>query len=491
MGDCWSTWRLLAADQWGVPAPSPAGLRRHRRLAVATAAVSAVLCAAGVVAATGSGAGGGPRSGHGPVGVGTTATGPRRTLAHGASSDATAAVGSATHVRHDATSTSVAAVATSLVSATETRRSSNAIARSSDTSSGASATTATAAPLLTAGQPGYDQVVSEAQFIESAQLPNGAIETYPNSSLVSPYIGDYAAMGLARATQLTGDPSYLAAAWRWIAWYQGAEGPGGVVDDANVVDGTTTSTGSVDSTDATSGTFLMAVLAAVEASGNTTELQAHAGAIGDAVGVIASTTNAQGLTWALASYQAAYLMDESEVYGGLRAAIVLADLLGDDTLASEATTMAQRLDQAVATLWNPSLEAYDWAAFPDGFTQPTNWAVLYPDDLEQMWAVAFGLALSSTATTLSSEFLARQPLWDQPSAQALQNVKGHDVDQTVEFWPVVVWALVADGQSQAAAAGEAAIQADAAAHDDDWPYTPGIAGQLIVGESLLLGQPAL
>lgn len=394
-------------------------------------------------------------------------------------------------VRHGGAHGPVPAATESLVPATGTQWPSNTIIRSSDPTSSSSAPMATAASVLTAGRPGYDQIVAEAQFIESAQLPNGAIETYPNSNLVSPYIGNYAAMGLARATQLTGDPSYLAAAWHWIAWYQGAEGPGGVVDNANVVDGTTTSTGSVDSTDGTSGTFLMAVLAAVQASGNTTELQAHAAAISAAVGVIASTTNAQGLTWALASYQAAYLMDESEVYGGLRAAIVLANLLGNDALTSEATTMAQRMGQAVATLWNPSLGAYNWAAFPDGFTQPSNWAVLYPDDLEQMWAVAFGLASSSTATSLTSEFLARQSQWDQPSAQALQNLNGNDVDQTVEFWPVVVWALVATGQSQAATAGEASIQADAAAHDDDWPYTPGTAGELIVGESLLLGQPAL
>ena len=328
-------------------------------------------------------------------------------------------------------------------------------------------------------------VRDESQWILGAQLADGAIANYTDKVAVWPYLANYAAIGLARATKVTGDPSYLSAAWRWLTWYQSHETSAGFVTDYTIsTDGVEVSTGDMDSTDAYAGTFLYAVWTAYRVKNDRASLKRLAPGVNGAVRAIEATLDGDGLTWAKPSYHVKYLMDESEVFAGLRAASNILSTLGDKSGSSRTAAEASGVKAGVGGLWNPVLQAYDWAVHADGTHQVTTWSTFYPDALEQTWAVAYGLTDSARASQLIGTFTQLHPYWDQPASIWYSNGS----PQPVNYWPVVGWALDAAGQSAAAATGAASIRSGALNAGRAWPYTPGISGQLGV---LVSGGPDL
>lgn len=319
-------------------------------------------------------------------------------------------------------------------------------------------------------------VSSDARWILSAQLGDGAILNYPGGNYVSPYMSNEAAEGLARASELTGDAQFAAAAWRWLGWYQRHEGQSGFVTDYKVVGGALVSTGDMDSTDAYAGTFLSASLDAWSATHNSQQLAALRPGIAGAMSAIEATQGADGLTWAKPTWRVAYLMDQAETFAGLRAAVQLGQALGDQALAARAAGDAAKMAAGVAAMWDPAEGAFCWARHADGFCQPTNWAQLYPDALEQMWAVAYGLATPSQGAAITSRFLADHPEWDHPSAPALVNGS----QATAGYHAVAGWGLIQAGDTAAASAAAGAIQAGADSSGMAWPFTPADAATLII-----------
>jgi hypothetical protein len=335
------------------------------------------------------------------------------------------------------------------------------------------------APVSAVATPAYSPatqqaVRAEADWILTAQLFDGAIAHYPDKVAILPYLANYGAVGLVRASKVTGDPRYLQSAWRWLFWYRDHENVNGYVTDYVVQNTEAVSTGTMDSTDAYAGTFLYAAWSAWDAGRDTTALGALRPGVAGALRAIESTLDSDGLTWAKPDFHVKYLMDQAEVYAGLRSAAALATVLGDRATASRASSEARRLKAAVAALWNPATASYDWAVHGSGVHTATNWSVFYPDALEQMWAVAFGLT-DARSTAITSRFGALHPYWDAPTASWAANGQTH----AVEYWPVAGWAYAVAGSPAQAALGSAGIRSAALSSSRAWPYTPGIAGQLI------------
>ena len=165
---------------------------------------------------------------------------------------------------------------------------------------------------------------AHAEWIMRAAMADGAIAHYVDQKAVWPYLSNFAAMGLARASRTTGDPRYVAAVWRWLRWYQDHQDGNGYVTDYNITNGAPVSTGDMDSTDAYAGTYLLG-----SARGLAHDRRPAAGARpsiagSGAVAAIESTQQSDGLTWATPSWRVKYLMDQAETYAGLRAAQELA-----------------------------------------------------------------------------------------------------------------------------------------------------------------------
>lgn len=320
------------------------------------------------------------------------------------------------------------------------------------------------------------QIQSDAAWITTAQLPDGAIATYPDQKVVSPYLANMAAEGLARASVITHNLTYAADAWRELAWYSKHENTQGYVTDYDVYNGVEVSTGNEDSTDAYAGTFLLAAATTWAADPDPSQLAALRPGLQGAVSAIESTQDSDGLTWAKPSWHVKYLMDQAETYAGLIALPPLASALDDVTLAARAASDAARMRAGVAALWNPALASYDWAVNGDGTLQTTDWANLYPDSMEQAWAAAYGLTSTSTASELTRHLAQAHPEWDQPTSPALIN----GTTGPAGYWPVAGFAFLAAGMPTEAAAGAASIQEAADAAGRAWPFTPADAGNLIV-----------
>jgi hypothetical protein len=349
----------------------------------------------------------------------------------------------------------------------------------------AGSVTAGVVAALPAGADVRGDVRYDADFVTSMQAPSGAILADVTGRLVDPYVANYAAWGLARATRYTANPAYAAAALKWLIWYQDHMDAGGIVHDYTVVNRTLQATNDEDSVDATSGVFLLAAQEEYRAGGSgqgRAALDLLRPGIAKAVGAINSLRDADGLTWAKPSWRVKYLMDNSEAYAGLQAAVDLASAMGNPALAAAAAHGASMAQAGILTLWNPTTMAYDWAEHANGYRQPANWAVLYPDSVEQAWTVAYGISSPARSRDLMARLATAQPNWDRPTATATY-WDGVAYPSTVDFWSVVGWAFDAVGNADRGAAGAAHIRDGAWKLNRQPPYTSGAQGALLLLES--------
>ncbi|MDX6207482.1 MAG: hypothetical protein QOF39_3539 [Frankiales bacterium] len=342
-----------------------------------------------------------------------------------------------------------------------------------------------AGPALAAGSTVRSQVADDAAWLRQGQLPDGAIAWYVDKQRINPYLGNYAAIGLAEAHKVTGSAADLTAATAWLRWYAAHEDASGFVTDYTVsATGAEVSTGDMDSTDAYAGTFLLATRAVWRAGATKATIRSLSAGVAGAVSAIEATHDADGLTWAKPTWHVKYLMDTAESYGGLRAAADLASVLGNAALQARAAADASALSLGAQGLWNAATASYDWARHGDGSQTSTDWANLYPDSMEQSWAAAFGLAAPDRAVALQNTVIAAHPLWDRPGASDLSN----GVPAQVGYWPTAGWALLRSGATNQAAMAATYIRTASLSTGRAWPFTTGTAGQLIVLES---GDPSL
>ncbi len=331
-------------------------------------------------------------------------------------------------------------------------------------------------------------IQQQADWILQAQLPDGAIAAWPDKPvlrLIAPYGANMAAAGLARATQVTGDPSYAEHAWQYLDWYASVEDPTtGYVTDYTVQNGTTpVSNGNIDSTDAYAGTFLTAAWDTYYVTRDQGELQRLAGGIAGALHAIESTQQPDGLTWAKPSWQVAYLMDNAQALAGLEGNAALESALGNTALAEEAAGCAAEMRQGIADLWDPTTQAYDWAEQANGWRHATDWSNFYPDAMEQAFAVLWGAVTGQRASLLMQQVVTDHPDWDQPTADDNFLDNASVIKQPVGYWPSVGSALTAAGDASLGQDGVAVILLSASQVSWAWPYTTANAGDTIVAAS--------
>ncbi len=326
-------------------------------------------------------------------------------------------------------------------------------------------------------------VTSDADFIVASQLPSGALKLFPSAVRIEPYVSNYAAAALVRASKVTQKRSYADVAYRWLSWYAAHQQTNGIVDEFAVnADGSLTDTNGSDSVDGSGGTFLIAVRELWRLDHRTTELNALRPAIVRAVKGIQAMQDTDGLTWALPTYHVKYLMDQSEAYGGLLAGVELAQAMGDTSTGQLASATAAKIKVGVAGLWNASTSSYNWAKHEDGTQIPTNWTVIFPDAAEQAWAVAYGLAPSARAATLIDKVVTRQPQWAKPGSTS-KYYNGRVISHPTGYWPVIGIALQQVGRGTEGLSGVKAIRAYAVSTGRGGMYNDGHDGQGLLAQT--------
>ncbi|MEX2104412.1 MAG: hypothetical protein WD907_03660, partial [Bacilli bacterium] len=247
-----------------------------------------------------------------------------------------------------------------------------------------------------------DIIESESNWIASLQEPSGAIvmtrdHTYSyqgvESYKVEPYFANLAVIGMLE----NASRENLRAAKKWMKWYlDHLNNP-----DYNTLSGTIyvyyldvatkenyTSSDYYDSTDSYAATFLTLLEKYVLAGGDREFVADHKEKIKQITNVMLATMQQDGLTIAKPDYAIKYLMDNSEVYEGLRSAAWLAEHVWQDEALTEQYQALQALNSVgIETLWSNSTNNYK--AYEGVGT--TNWNIFYPDATAQVFPIWNGV----------------------------------------------------------------------------------------------------
>ncbi len=279
---------------------------------------------------------------------------------------------------------------------------------------------------------------AEAAFLQSLSLDNGAL-AFRLAEQGEAYIQPYYACISAAALFKTGDPGCIKAARDYLDWHFAhlnikAPDQNGLyytiydfyadTEDGRVVAETTKQT--YDSVDSYAATFLSALLAFYESTGDADYLLARFDAVAGVIGAIEACVQENGLTVARPDYPVCYLMDNCEVYAGLSdAAGLLANVYAkakDPAVVERAyalfdlvTVLSKNLLAALeAHMWNAAGAHYEVAFQGEGRYADFNWVNLYPDAAAQLFCIIHGVTESggSRAKALFSQF-SRYQSWQE------------------------------------------------------------------------------
>jgi hypothetical protein len=282
--------------------------------------------------------------------------------------------------------------------------------------------------------PDYRSVSAElAQALLTSQRPSGALPY--TLDRIEPYFANRAAMGLLHVVAPSQPQVLLTAVQRWMAWYVGHIDASGTIDDYSIdaTTGAEVALGSRDSEDSYAATFLSLALKAYQ-RGNA-NLQAYIKSIQPQLRLISQAVLAlqqeDGLTWAKSDYHVKLLMDNSEVYAGLRDAALLFDLINGPSHLIEWSgrllTGALRCAAGVESLWQSVGGIYAIRKYEDGHVDvpawttplsstPTSW---YPDATAQLFPALYNVPMpAGRAAVIWNHFNNAWPGWPQLSFQS-------------------------------------------------------------------------
>ncbi|MBV9085942.1 MAG: hypothetical protein JOY79_00535 [Acidobacteriaceae bacterium] len=264
-------------------------------------------------------------------------------------------------------------------------------------------------------------LTADSNWIAANSLaPSGAI--LYGSSKINPYYSNIAAIGMTK------DPARYNDIKNWMQWYVGhlnwpdKWGVYGSTYDYDVNGSVETSTGDADSTDSYAATFVSLAWAYYRTGdpGAQAYVRTLAYQIETVAGVVMSTQDSDGLTWAKPDYHIKYLMDNCEAYRGLRdAASLFQYAFGDSAKAAYFNSAADSMLNGLNGMW---LGNGAFGVYKDALARNAapNWRVWYADATSQVFPVLMGVISPSDprAQQVYANFNANWPGWANLSFQA-------------------------------------------------------------------------
>ena len=225
-------------------------------------------------------------------------------------------------------------------------------------------------------------------IIRQCQLPDGMIRSKGAGAAVwtVPYLGNFGAMALLAAHALHPNTNDVRRVEQWLLWYARHQEPDGTIYDREGTLGAYPSNGRRDSTDAYAATFLMAVWRYQKALGKEPAPEITRAA-GLALGAIKAVAQPDGLTLAKPDYPMKYLMDNLEVYGGLREGASFFASAGHPAEAAEARCMAAQAGKGLQAFWSAK-DQYFWVGLDRKGVYSGGLTRSYPQGLAQLYALA-------------------------------------------------------------------------------------------------------
>ena len=222
----------------------------------------------------------------------------------------------------------------------------------------------------------------------ASSLPDGAILFTPDK--INPYFSNLAAIGLTK------NKSYYLQVKAWMQWYirhlnrPDKWGLRCTIYDYSVSGTIETPLNDADSTDSYAATFLSLAWAFWQTDDDDARayiktLSHQLNCIGS---VLTKTQQSNGLTWAKPDYQIQFLMDNAEVYKGMRDAARLFDALQKAKVSDWYSAHAENVANGIRdNLWDAAHGNY-FTCVGAPATDCTKW---YPDSTAQLFPVLHGV----------------------------------------------------------------------------------------------------
>ncbi len=237
------------------------------------------------------------------------------------------------------------------------------------------------------------EIRAHADAILSKQLADGAIVHIQDGDqiTISPYFGNYAALGLFEAYQVTGDKKYLEGGIKWTDWYFKHMDIRGVIHDYEGTVDNYKSTGSFTATDSYAATFLMCVNMRRMLTKDHRFVMRETGKIFAAHKAMISTLDVDGLTFAKPDSPYKYVTDNAEVFEALWHSRQIAHLLRNYAWIHEVYYTRRDMSDAFEDLRGED-NLYAWAKAGDEPVTVEDTGEFYPAGLANLFAVALGPA---------------------------------------------------------------------------------------------------
>lgn len=226
------------------------------------------------------------------------------------------------------------------------------------------------------------------QIIRKCQMKDGMIRMKGAGNPVwsVPYCGNFAAMALLAANEVHSETQDVAWVQCWLLWYAANQEADGTINDRAGTVSSYKSNGHRDSTDSYAATFLMTARRYEQAIRAKPQPEI-CNAARKAFTAIQAVIQEDGLTIAKPDYPIKYLMDNIEVYGGLREGALFFDSIGDAVNATKARQLAARMASGLDKYWSEKDRCFRTAlnmkgVYTGGLAKP------YPDGLAQLFALA-------------------------------------------------------------------------------------------------------
>ncbi len=250
-------------------------------------------------------------------------------------------------------------------------------------------------------------VVQYLRVLRSCCLPDGGITMTSygrdgNSPIwIAPYFANHVALAMLVAHDREPNTEDVERVRKWIEWLVARQEPGGFWMDCTGTRARYQSNGFVDAHDSSAALFLLLVERYQRAGGTiTTSMRSAAQA---SLKCILNVSDTDGLTWAKPDYKVKYLMDNIEVYAGLKAGEIFFTRLNEADAAACATQAAKMAQRLPAYYEANDARLFAWVLHPSG-SYESSLKDLYPHGLAQLFGVAFIQPMSDTFARVESTF---------------------------------------------------------------------------------------
>jgi len=328
----------------------------------------------------------------------------------------------------------------------------------------------------------------------------GHIDPYGNAYyLVSPYNSHLAVLGLLDS-EVEGS---LQVAEKWISWYLGHLNmngvPKGIVFDhwyREDGSGETTAPAGIDpyyadfddASDSYAALLLAVAYKYYEKGGSVAFLTSYG--TKEKLEIVANVVlslqdPSDGLTWGKASWPVKYIMDNCEVYLGLKSMEKLErDVYGDRKASNVYKNAAKRVKSGIQNeLYNDAVSLYRSAKFIDGTYAEADLNVWYPGTTHLAWPHLFEV-IEPQELTAQIQMSELNNSWDgDPNPDWTRSV----VDENGFTWPSIGYAALLAGDSPRVQA-HAALIVYMKFTDFPYPFTVDEAGWLLRTLFLIKGR---